>query len=78
MSRRHFTRTFRTETGQSPARAIESLRVEAAKMLIGESDLSMDAVARETGFPNAEQMRLAFKRLMGLAPQTLRRLGKQA
>ena len=34
LSRRQFTRTFRLETGQSPAKAVETLRVEAARLML--------------------------------------------
>ena len=49
LSTRQFSRSFRLETGQSPARAIEVLRVEAARAMIETSNHSIDVVARETG-----------------------------
>jgi len=73
MSRRHFTRIFRDQTGQSPARAIETLRAEAARTLLDSAALSLDAVARESGFSSAEQMRQALLRVYGQTPQALRR-----
>jgi transcriptional regulator GlxA family with amidase domain len=73
MSRRHFTRIFRSETGQSPARAIEALRAEAARALLDSASLSLDSIARVAGFSSAEQMRQAFVRVYGQAPQALRR-----
>lgn len=73
MSRRHFTRSFRSQTGQSPARAIEALRAEAARVLLDSAALSLDAVAREAGFSSAEQMRQAMVRVYGQTPQALRR-----
>ncbi|QCP14569.1 helix-turn-helix domain-containing protein [Pseudoduganella umbonata] len=73
LSRRHFTRLFRAETGQSPARAIEELRAEAARALLEGGTLSLEAIARETGFNGAEQMRQALFRVFGQTPQALRR-----
>jgi transcriptional regulator GlxA family with amidase domain len=77
LSARQFSRAFRAETGQSPAKAIESLRVEAAKSLVEESRHAIDAVARETGFADPERMRRAFIRKFGHPPQTFRRVANQ-
>jgi transcriptional regulator GlxA family with amidase domain len=73
MSRRHFTRTFRAETGQSPARAIEAMRAEVARTLLESSALPLDTVARESGFTSTEQMRMALARVYRQTPQDLRR-----
>jgi transcriptional regulator GlxA family with amidase domain len=73
MSRRHFTRAFRAETGQSPARAIEMMRAEAARMLLEGSALPLNAVARDAGFTSSEQMRGALIRVYDETPQSLRR-----
>jgi transcriptional regulator GlxA family with amidase domain len=78
LSSRQFSRAFRAETGQSPAKAIESLRVEAAKSLVEESRHAIDVVARETGFADPERMRRAFIRKFGHPPQTFRRVAGRA
>lgn len=72
LSRRHFTRMFRTETGQSPAKAIEAIRADAARGFLPSAALSLDTIARETGFSSGEQMRQAFVRIYGQTPQELR------
>jgi transcriptional regulator GlxA family with amidase domain len=77
LSARQFSRAFRAETGQSPAKAIEHLRVEAAKALVEESRHSIETVARETGFAGPERMRRAFIRKFGHPPQTFRRAATQ-
>ena len=77
LSARQFSRAFRAETGQSPAKAIESLRVEAAKSLVEESRHAIDVVARETGFADPERMRRAFIRKFGHPPQTFRRVANR-
>jgi len=76
LSPRQFSRAFRAETGQSPAKAIESLRVEAARLMIDEGSHSVEAVARETGFDDPERMRRAFLRAFGQPPQALRRAAR--
>jgi transcriptional regulator GlxA family with amidase domain len=73
LSPRQFSRAFRQETGQSPARAIEQLRVEAARTLLEGGRHAIDAVAQATGFGDRERMRRAFVRAFGQSPQTLRR-----
>ena len=73
LSTRQFSRAFREETGQSPAKAVEGLRVEAARVLIEQSRYTMDEVATETGFGDTERMRRAFLRAFGQPPQSLRR-----
>jgi transcriptional regulator GlxA family with amidase domain len=77
LSTRQFSRTFRIETGQSPARAIEVLRVEAARALIEGSNHSIDTVARETGFTDPERMRRAFLRAFGQPPQAIKRAARE-
>lgn len=73
LSRRQFTRTFRLETGQSPSKAVESLRVEAARTMLEESGHSIEVVARESGFSDPERMRRAFLRNLGQPPQAIKR-----
>jgi transcriptional regulator GlxA family with amidase domain len=77
LSTRQFSRTFRVETGQSPARAVEVLRVEAARAMIEGSNHSIDVVARETGFADPERMRRAFLRAFGQPPQAIKRAARE-
>jgi transcriptional regulator GlxA family with amidase domain len=73
LSPRQFSRVFRNETGQSPAKAVERLRLEAAKAMLEDGRHPMDVVARETGFADRDRMRRAFLRHFGQPPQSLRR-----
>ena len=73
LSPRQFSRAFRAETGQSPAQAIENLRLEAARLMMEEGRHPIEVVARETGFANRERMRRAFLRAYGQSPQAMRR-----
>ncbi|HCF3760454.1 GlxA family transcriptional regulator [Pseudomonas aeruginosa] len=73
LSPRQFTRVFTAETGQSPAKAIESLRLEAARLMIKQSRQPLDVVAREAGFRDRRHMREAFIRGFGMPPQAVRR-----
>lgn len=78
MSPRQFSRAFRSETGQSPAKAVENLRVEAARLMMEQGRHSMDVIARETGFDNSDRMRRAFLRTLGQPPQTVRRNARES
>ncbi|MEZ2127955.1 MULTISPECIES: GlxA family transcriptional regulator [unclassified Sinorhizobium] len=73
LSPRQFSRAFRAETGQSPAKAVENLRVEAARLMMEQGRHSIDVVATETGFADRERMRRAFLRAFGQPPQAIRR-----
>jgi transcriptional regulator GlxA family with amidase domain len=73
LSPRQFSRAFQVETGQSPAKAVENLRVEAARVMMEQGRHPIDVVANETGFADRERMRRAFLRAYGQPPQTMRR-----
>jgi transcriptional regulator GlxA family with amidase domain len=73
LSPRQFSRAFHAETGESPAKAVEKLRVEAARLMIEQSHHPIDIVARETGFVDRRRMREAFLRTLGQPPQIVRR-----
>ena len=75
MSPRHFARAFHAETGVTPAKAVEKIRVEAARTAFEGGAASVQRVAAECGFGDAERMRRSFARLLGMAPSALRRTG---
>jgi transcriptional regulator GlxA family with amidase domain len=72
LSPRQFTRVFRLETGQSPARAVENLRLEAARYMLEQGRLPIEEISRETGFGDRERMRRSFLRTYGQTPQAIR------
>lgn len=76
MSPRHFARAFTAETGVTPAKAVERLRLEAARDRVEASAEPVDRVAEHTGFGDAERMRRAFLRSFGQPPQALRRAAR--
>jgi transcriptional regulator GlxA family with amidase domain len=73
LSPRQFSRTFLAETGQSPAKAVEQLRLEAARFMMEEGWHTVNVVAQETGFADRERMRRAFLRTFGVPAEVLRR-----
>lgn len=78
LSPRQFSRVFREETGQSPAKAIERLRVEAARFMMETTRHPIEVIARETGFGDRERMRQSFLRAFGQPPQSIQRTSARA
>ena len=72
MSPRNFARVYIRETGESPARAVEKLRTEAARRLLESALDPIQVVARRAGFGDDERMRRAFVRTYGVSPQDYR------
>lgn len=71
MSMRSFSRHYRDATGRTPARAIEEIRLEAARRLL-EQGLQVGRVVTRCGFGTEETMRRAFQRRFGTSPQAYR------
>ena len=76
MSPRNFARAFVAETGMTPAKAVEHLRLEAARSYVEDGCEPIDRVAEITGFRDPERMRRAFIRGFGQPPQALRRAAR--
>jgi transcriptional regulator GlxA family with amidase domain len=81
MSPRNFARAYRAATGATPAKAIEALRVGAARRLLEATANPIGWVARQCGFGDDERMRRSFMRRLGVSPSDYRdrfRSGRQA
>ena len=72
MSTRTFARVFSKKTGRTPAKAVELLRLESARRLLEESNLSLKEVAVRCGFLEEDRMRRSFLRCLGVGPQAYR------
>ena len=72
MSERSFVRHYRADTGQTPARAIELIRVETARRLLSDTGLPVKRIAANCGFGSEETLRRSFLRTMGVTPQAYR------
>lgn len=72
MSSRNFARVYRHETGESPAHAVEQMRVEAAIRLLESTPESIKRIAYQVGFGDDERMRRAFLKTYGVSPQDYR------
>lgn len=73
LSERQFRRIFLAETGMSPAKAVEQLRLETARNMIQRGNHSLEIIARDTGFRDRRHLREVFIRKLGISPQSLRR-----
>jgi len=72
MSERNFSRRYAEATGMTPARAVEQMRVEAARHLLSDASLPIKLVARRCGFGSEEVLRRCFHRTLGISPQDYR------
>jgi transcriptional regulator GlxA family with amidase domain len=72
MSPRNFARVFRAQTGYTPARFVERLRVEAACRKLEQDGGGLKAIAAATGFGSADSMRRSFVRRLRVSPEQYR------
>ncbi|GHH50886.1 GlxA family transcriptional regulator [Streptomyces candidus] len=73
LSPRHFARAFRAETGTTPGRYVERVRIEHARRLLEDGSDGVEAVSRACGYGTPEAMRRAFVRTLGTGPAEYRR-----
>lgn len=73
MSPRNFSRRYTETMGTSPAKALEAMRVHAARDLLAMTDQSIKAIATKCGFLDDERMRRAFVRTINTSPSQYRK-----
>jgi transcriptional regulator GlxA family with amidase domain len=76
LSERSFHRKFTEATGQTPARFVESLRLEAARTLLAEG-LPLKAIAGKVGLTSSARLGHAFERRFGMAPSLFREMHRR-
>ncbi|WP_042304145.1 GlxA family transcriptional regulator [Paraburkholderia kururiensis] len=72
MSERSFMRHYREQTGLTPARAVEQMRVEAARRLLSTTQLPIKRIAARCGFGSEETLRRSLMRAIAVTPQAYR------
>ncbi len=72
MSSRNFSRAYLSHTGRTPAKAVEAMRVEAARRMLEEGNTSINIIAGRCGFGDVERMRRSFIRILSVSPQAYR------
>ena len=78
MSPRNFTRVFHKQTGSSPAKFVEKVRVEQARKLLEDTDHSLENIAEVCGFGGLSSLRRTFVRLLMTTPYDYRRVFRKA
>ncbi|MFF7448884.1 MULTISPECIES: DJ-1/PfpI family protein [unclassified Streptomyces] len=73
LSPRHFARAFRTETGMTPGRYVDRVRLEHARRLLEDTADGIEEISRASGYGTPEAMRRAFIRSLGTPPAEYRR-----
>ncbi|GAA1361124.1 GlxA family transcriptional regulator [Streptomyces beijiangensis] len=73
LSPRHFARAFQSETGTTPGRYVERVRIEAARRLIEDTTQGLTEISRTCGYGTPEAMRRAFIKTLGTGPAEYRR-----
>ncbi|WP_093480576.1 MULTISPECIES: GlxA family transcriptional regulator [unclassified Streptomyces] len=73
LSPRHFARAFRDETGTTPGRYVDRVRLEHARRLLEDSADGIEEISRASGYGTPEAMRRAFVRALGTPPAEYRR-----
>ena len=72
MSPSHFTRLFKLATGLAPHQYIMQKRIEAAKKLLSETEISIAQIALEIGFQSQSRFTTLFRQLTGTTPRAYR------
>jgi transcriptional regulator GlxA family with amidase domain len=73
MSPRNFARAYAEKRGCTPAKAVEAIRVDAARRSLEQTEERIETIADDSGFSSEEQMRCAFIRIVGIPPREYRK-----
>ncbi|WP_327279523.1 MULTISPECIES: GlxA family transcriptional regulator [unclassified Streptomyces] len=73
LSPRHFARAFQAETGVTPGRYVERVRVEHARRLLEDTEDGVAQISRACGYGTPEALRRAFVKTLGQPPAEYRR-----
>ena len=73
LSPRHFARAFQAETGMTPGRYVDRVRLEHARRLLEDTTDGVEEISRASGYGTSETMRRAFVKALGTPPAEYRR-----
>ena len=74
MSRRGFFKAFNKHAGITPGRLLRNSRIEKAKKLLIENDISLAEIAGRCGYQSVNSLWVAFRNATGMAPKRYQRL----
>lgn len=72
ISENYLCRLFVNQTGASPKAHFQRMRLEKAKLLLRETEMSVSEIAAATGFASPTRFSQAFSKAMGLSPTAFR------
>jgi transcriptional regulator GlxA family with amidase domain len=72
MSPRNFARVYAQKRGTTPAKAVEAIRLDAARRHLEETDDRIETIALECGYSGEEQLRATFVRVLNIPPREYR------
>jgi len=73
MSPRNFARVYAQKRGRTPAKAVEAIRLDAARRRLEETDDRIETIAEECGYSGEEQLRATFVRVLKIPPREYRK-----
>jgi len=71
-SRRYLEQAMKQAIGRTPGQELTRLRLQRAQTLLADTDLTLEAIARQSGYRNASRLSIAFKRETGQTPGAYR------
>ncbi|MBN3853256.1 helix-turn-helix domain-containing protein [Paraburkholderia sp. Ac-20340] len=77
MSERNFLRRFKAEVGQTPREYLARVRLENAQLLLVQTDLPVDKIARRCGLFNGDHLRRYFLKYLSVSPLEYRSLARE-
>lgn len=72
MSPRSFARAYAAKVGRTPAKTVESMRLEAACRALEETRLPLKTVADQAGYADGQKLWRAVRRRLGVNPASYR------
>jgi AraC family transcriptional regulator, regulatory protein of adaptative response / methylated-DNA-[protein]-cysteine methyltransferase len=70
---RHLARLFATQLGATPSQVAKTARIQRAKRLLDDTDVSMTEVALRAGFRSLRRFSAVFAEVYGRSPTEIRR-----
>ena len=73
LSRRMLELKFQQYLGRTPKDEILKIKLDRAQLLLSQSDMPIETIARKSGFPSFRHFASLFRRELGVTPRAFRR-----